>query len=91
MTKPLKNWWGRLLFQDSGIVPSKRLLIGYAIFSICLIVLGRVTDIAWSFIFLLNMSVILASFIDLFFIPRKRMIGMKRVLPGVRKRYQLQS
>lgn len=79
MTKSLKNLWGRFLFQDRGVLPTKRLLILVLIVSLCLLV-GSAWEISWLYIFFVNLVVFLLSLIDLFFSPNKKELSFKRVI-----------
>ncbi|MBO0995086.1 DUF58 domain-containing protein [Bacillus sp. SD088] len=79
MIKSSKSWWGRFLFQDKGILPSKRLLIVYGILSGVLL-LFSFWGISWRFVIGLNALVLLLSFIDLFFIPKRKQIHFNRIV-----------
>src|SRR5699024_11542242 len=80
LSKSSKSLWERLLFQDRGILPTRRLFIAFFVFS-CFIGLLSFFGIPWMVIFLLNMLFILGSLGDLFFSPRKRELAFKRTLP----------
>ncbi|GIN70211.1 membrane protein [Bacillus sp. J14TS2] len=79
MIKSSKSWWGRFLFQDKGILPSKRLLIVYGILSGVLL-LFSFWGISWRFAIGLNTFVLLLSLIDLFFSPKRKQIHFKRIV-----------
>lgn len=80
MTKLLKNLWGRFLFQDRGIVPTKRFLVFYLIISFAITLLTFV-GISWVAVFALNGMILLASIIDLFFTPRRKQLIFRRSMP----------
>ena len=78
MTKSLKNLWARFLFQDRGILPTKRLLFVFLLVSLML-------TAAWSFslaeILTIDGVFLLISLADLLFSPKKKELVFKRVLP----------
>ena len=80
MTKLLKSLWGRFLFQGRGILPTKRLLGAYLVLSIVFILLGSIFNLAWSSIIAMNIIVILASLLDLFYSPKKNQLSFRRVI-----------
>ncbi|WP_186578874.1 DUF58 domain-containing protein [Aquibacillus kalidii] len=80
MIKSLKNWWGRFLFRDSGILPTKRLLVSYLVLSVLLIIGSRIGATSWEVVFGANIVVIGISFLDLFLSPSKKEISIKRVI-----------
>lgn len=80
MTKSLKNLWARFLFQGRGILPTKRLLSAYLIFSLLVILLGSLLDITWSLIITLNVGVILVSLLDLIYSPKKSQLSFRRTI-----------
>lgn len=80
MTKSLKNLWARFLFQGRGILPTKRLLSAYLIFSLLVILLGSLLDITWSLIITLNVGVILVSLLDLIYSPKKSQLSFRRAI-----------
>ena len=80
MTKSLKNLWARFLFQGRGILPTKRLLSAYLIFSLLVILLGSLLDITWSLIITLNVGVILVSLLDLIYSPKKSKLSFRRTI-----------
>lgn len=79
MIKSSKSWWGRFLFQDKGILPSKRLLFVYGILSVVLL-LFSFWGISWTFVFGINTLILLFSFIDLFFTPKRKQIQFQRII-----------
>nr|WP_245542455.1 DUF58 domain-containing protein [Siminovitchia fordii] len=81
MTKSLKNLWARFLFRDRGILPTKRLLYVFLGISAFFILLGVLTDVSWTYIIMMNLIVLLASFLDLLFSPEKKDLDFKRILP----------
>ncbi|WP_042144134.1 DUF58 domain-containing protein [Paucisalibacillus sp. EB02] len=80
MTKLLRNLWGRFLFQDRGIVPTKKFLVFYLFISFTITLLTLV-GISWVAVFVLNAMILLVSFIDLFFTPKRSQLILKRSIP----------
>lgn len=80
MTKSLKNWWGRLLFQGRGILPTKRLLLYVVAFSLVLTLLGT-ANFSWSILIFGNGMLFLISLLDLFFSPKRKDITINRTIP----------
>lgn len=80
MTKSLKNLWARFLFQGRGILPTKRLLSAYLVFSLLVILLGSLLEITWSLIITLNVGVILVSLLDLIYSPKKSQLSFRRTI-----------
>lgn len=80
MTKSLKNLWARFLFQGRGILPTKRLLSAYLVFSLLVILLGSLLNLTWSLIITLNVSVILVSLLDLIYSPKKDHLSFRRTI-----------
>ena len=79
MTKSSKSLWARFLFQDRGILPSRKFLIIYLLLSVALLLLS-LTDISWVFLISVNVLFILVSFFDLFFLPKRSEIqAIRRV------------
>ncbi|WP_233711060.1 DUF58 domain-containing protein [Lederbergia citrisecunda] len=76
----MKNLWARFLFQGRGILPSKRLLIGFFIISLVLFVNSFAKLSIWPFI-VVNLFVFLASLVDLFFSPKRKELHFKRIIP----------
>lgn len=81
MTKLSKNWWGRFLFQDRGILPTKRLLILYAVLSLGLVIIGFFSAISWTAVLAVNLFLFLASLLDLTLSPKKDELAFNRELP----------
>ncbi|MBC5635502.1 DUF58 domain-containing protein [Ornithinibacillus sp. BX22] len=79
MTKLLKNLWARFLFQDRGIVPTRRFLVGYAILSL-IITLLTLVGLSWTTVILLNVFVLLASLLDLRFTPKRSQLKFRRLI-----------
>ncbi|MCJ7842006.1 DUF58 domain-containing protein [Lederbergia sp. NSJ-179] len=79
MIRSSKSWWGRFLFQDKGILPSKRLLMIFVLLSIVLW-LFSFWGIAWNFVIGINVLVLLLSLIDLFFSPKRKQIQFERTM-----------
>ncbi|CRK83200.1 DUF58 domain-containing protein [Neobacillus massiliamazoniensis] len=80
MTKSLKSLWGRFLFRDRGIIPTKRIMLVFGLLSLTLLV-GAVRGISWGFILTINGLVFLVSLIDLLFSPKKNQLSFNRILP----------
>ncbi len=80
MTKSSMNLWGRFLFRDRGILPTKKLLILLIILSISLII-TTIWGASWWFILATNIVVFLLSLLDLFFSPKKDELKIKRIMP----------
>ncbi|HAM80832.1 DUF58 domain-containing protein [Ornithinibacillus bavariensis] len=81
MTKLLKSLSARFLFLDRGIVPTKRLLIGYISISIC-ITLFTFIGFSWLQVFMINGLILLASLLDLRSIPKRSDIQVTRSIPA---------
>ncbi|WP_047983927.1 DUF58 domain-containing protein [Ornithinibacillus californiensis] len=79
MTKLLKSLWARFLFQDRGIVPTKKFLIGYLLVSLAITMLTFV-GITWTSVFVLNGSILVVSLIDLLFTPKRSQLQVKRTM-----------
>lgn len=79
MTKSLKNLWARFLFRDKGILPTKRLLGIYPIFSFLLTV-GTFWGLSWSAIILGNIAFLFISLADLFYSPNKNDLSLNRTI-----------
>lgn len=91
MTKSSKSLWGRFLFQDRGIVPTKRLLLVFLILSIALTV-GTVWGISWIYVISVHIFVFIVSLGDLLFSPKKNQLFFKRTVMAEMERgiaYQL--
>ncbi|MGJ7910073.1 DUF58 domain-containing protein [Neobacillus sp. LXY-1] len=85
MTKSSKRLWGRFLFQDRGIVPSKRLLLIFVLLTIALLA-GTRWGLSWSYIIAVDVVVFLISLFDLLLSPRKKQLFFKRSLPAEMER-----
>lgn len=85
MSRSSKRLWGRLLFQDKGILPSRRLLIVYLLLSLVLLLLSF-AGVSWVFLISVNVLFILASFLDLFFVPGRKDIQVRRDISGETER-----
>ncbi|WP_235846855.1 DUF58 domain-containing protein [Neobacillus soli] len=79
MTKSLKNWWDRFLFRDSGVLPTKRLMLIFIILSLMLLI-GTAWDISWGSLITINIGVFFLSLLDLQFSPKKKQLSFKRTL-----------
>ncbi|MEH7502634.1 DUF58 domain-containing protein [Neobacillus drentensis] len=77
MTKLLKSWWARFLFQDKGVLPTKRLLLVFLLLSLVL-GLSTVLEISWGFVITANIVVLFISLIDLFISPSKKQLFFQR-------------
>lgn len=80
MIKSLKNLWGRLLFQGRGILPTKRLLICFIIFSTALTLLAAF-GLNWTVLIIGNCLFVFASLFDLLLSPKKQALTINRSLP----------
>ncbi|MBP2239824.1 uncharacterized protein (DUF58 family) [Cytobacillus eiseniae] len=80
MTKLLKSLWGRFLFQDSGILPTKRLLFIFVLLSF-IFFLSSFWGISWESIIAVNLLVLIVSLFDLFFTPKKKELSFRRYMP----------
>lgn len=80
MTKSLKNLSGRFRFRDRGVLPSGRLLIAFALFSVSLTFLFTLWGIAWRWVFIINALFLAASLLDLFFLPTKKQLTPVRTI-----------
>ncbi len=81
LTKSLKSLWARFLFQDRGILPTKRLLFVFLGISAFFVLLGVLTNVSWTYIIMMNVIVFLASFLDLFFSPGRKDLNFQRFMP----------
>lgn len=88
MTKSLKSLWARFLFQDRGILPSRRLLILFLAFS-CGVILLSLFGISWTWVFVVDGLFFFLSLLDLFLSPRKSQLTFKRTLPEELERGQV--
>ncbi|MEH7075957.1 DUF58 domain-containing protein [Neobacillus drentensis] len=81
MTKLLKSLWARFLFQDRGILPTKRLML---VFVLLTIVLGisTVWGISWGSVLFVNLLIFIASWLDLLFSPSKKQLTFQRTISG---------
>ncbi|KUP08284.1 hypothetical protein Q75_03070 [Bacillus coahuilensis p1.1.43] len=77
MTKSFKKLWGRLLFQDRGIVPTGKFWMVYILFSLLLVGLA-LTGSSYSFLFLLNGLILGFSLVDLLLSPNPSEIEIER-------------
>ncbi|TXC90302.1 DUF58 domain-containing protein [Metabacillus litoralis] len=85
MIKLLKNLWGRLLFRDKGILPTKKLLAFFLIISSGLLLLS-IWEVSWVVLILINLFFLLLSLIDLAFIPATKQIIVERRIPDEMER-----
>ncbi|MFD1360632.1 DUF58 domain-containing protein [Lentibacillus salinarum] len=79
--KSLKNLWERLLFRDRGILPAKRLLVLFVVFSIGMVAIVWVISLSWIWIFSINGILLLISLLDLRLSPKKSDLTIKRRSP----------
>ncbi|MFS0673298.1 DUF58 domain-containing protein [Ornithinibacillus sp. 179-J 7C1 HS] len=77
MTKLLKNLWDRFLFQDRGIVPTRKFLIGYAVISL-MVTLLTLGGSSWISVILINIVFLLISLVDVLFTPKRSQLVFKR-------------
>ena len=80
MTKSLKSLWARFLFQDRGILPTKRLLFVYLIISLVFMI-GTIIGLSWAYVITFNILVLGISLLDLFLSPSKQELTFNRALP----------
>ncbi|HEX7066295.1 MAG TPA: DUF58 domain-containing protein, partial [Bacillales bacterium] len=80
MTKSLRNLWARFLFQDRGILPSRRLLTLFLAFS-CGLVLLSFFGLPWRWLFIADGFFIASSLLDLLVSPRKKQLDYTRTIP----------
>jgi len=80
LTRSSKSLWARLLFLDRGILPSRRFLIIYLLLSAALLILSF-TEVSWVLLISVNVLFILASFLDLFFVPGRKELQAARHFP----------
>ncbi|WML39873.1 DUF58 domain-containing protein [Neobacillus sp. OS1-2] len=79
MTKSLKSLWARFLFQDSGILPTKRLILLFLILTVALLI-GTGWGISWGYVILSNIVVLIVSLLDLLFSPKKGQLSFQRTM-----------
>ncbi|WP_164668686.1 DUF58 domain-containing protein [Virgibacillus doumboii] len=79
--KSLKNLWERLLFRDRGILPAKRLLVLFLIFSIGVTVLAAFSSVSWTWLFVMNGLLFFISLLDLLLSPKRKDLSLKREIP----------
>lgn len=85
MTRSSTNLWGRLLFQDSGILPTKRLLFIITALSAVLII-TTFWGVPWPIVFAINGLTILISLLDVFLLPKEEQISLHRSAPDEMER-----
>ncbi|MGG3467045.1 DUF58 domain-containing protein [Neobacillus pocheonensis] len=86
MTKSLKNLWARFLFQDRGILPTKRLLLLFLILSFVLIGVSSWTSMTWTYVIIVNIFLFIVSLLDLLSSPKKNQLYFKRILSSEMER-----
>lgn len=86
MKESWKNLWGRLLFLDRGILPSRRLLVGLFVFSIGMGLLFSFSGMSWVGVFIANGFFLLVSFSDLLLSPKKSEFTFRRYVPDEMER-----
>ncbi|MFZ7945851.1 DUF58 domain-containing protein [Neobacillus sp. 19] len=79
MTKSLKSLWARFLFQDRGILPTKRLILLYLVLSLAFII-ATVWGMSWAYIITINILVFFVSLVDLLFSPKKSQLTFQRTM-----------
>ncbi|WP_010530893.1 DUF58 domain-containing protein [Lentibacillus jeotgali] len=84
--KSLKSLWDRLLFRDRGILPGKRLLALFLIFSIGITVMAAFSNVSWIWLFVMNGLLLLISLLDLWLSPKKKDLSFKRKIPDALER-----
>ncbi|MFJ7726339.1 DUF58 domain-containing protein [Neobacillus sp. NPDC097160] len=80
MTKSLKSLWARFLFQDRGILPTKRLLLLFLVLSFALLI-GTGRGLTWGYVITINVLVFFISFVDLLFSPKENQLTFQRIIP----------
>jgi uncharacterized protein (DUF58 family) len=78
--------WGRFLFRDKGVLPTKKLVQLYALLSLGFIIASFFVAISWPVIFLLNGFFVLFTLVDLLFSPNKDELKVTRILPSEMER-----
>lgn len=79
MTKLLKSWWARFLFQDKGVLPTKRFLLVFLLLSLVL-GLSTLLKISWGFVITANIFILCISLLDLLFSPSKKQLYFQRLM-----------
>ncbi|MFF2445739.1 DUF58 domain-containing protein [Neobacillus sp. NPDC058068] len=82
MTRSLKNLWGRFLFQDRGVLPTKRFMMVVIVLSLGLVIGTAFREVPWGFVITVNLIVFFVSLGDLLFSPKKKELSFKRFLPS---------
>lgn len=87
MTTSLRRLWARFLFQDRGIVPTKRLIYLISGLGLILFVISffRFDLIIFASVIV---SVVLLSMLDLLRSPNRKELAIRRVIPEQVERYQ---
>ncbi|MBM7542085.1 DUF58 domain-containing protein [Amphibacillus cookii] len=85
--KLLQRLWARLLFQDRGVIPTKRLIYLIAFASVILICLSYFFFDLWLFGSWL-IGLMLVSLVDLTFSPRRGQLALRRECPDEIERHQ---
>lgn len=75
------NLLDRFLFRDRGIIPTKRFLLLVGVLSILLLIGAAFFHMTWTFIFGINLVVMMLSLVDLFYTARKKELIVKRYIP----------
>lgn len=87
MIKLSKTLWPRHLFRDKGIIPTPK-LIGFVLSFIVPISLASYWSLGWIAFLGLNSSLILASLLDLWLLPRKNQFTCIRLMKADLERGQ---
>ncbi|MCM3115674.1 DUF58 domain-containing protein [Neobacillus sp. MER 74] len=87
MTKLLKSWWARFLFQDRGVIPTKRIVLVFLFLSIALGI-STIWGISRSLVIAANLILFMASLFDLFLSPSKKHLSFQRIVTGEFERGQ---
>ena len=87
MTTSLRRLWARFLFQDRGIVPTKRLIYLISGLGLILFVISffRFDLIIFASVIV---SVVLLSMLDLLRSPNRKELAIRRVIPEQVERHQ---
>ncbi|MFB1050950.1 DUF58 domain-containing protein [Paraliobacillus sp. JSM ZJ581] len=75
-----KNWWGRLLFQDRGVLPTAKLLVILAIIGFILTVLA-INHFLIHHVLIMTAILISISLIDLLLSPKRSLLEAHRSIP----------
>lgn len=83
----MKSWWARFLFQDRGVIPTKRIVLVFLFLSIALGI-STIWGISRSLVIAANLILFMASLFDLFLSPSKKHLSFQRIVTGEFERGQ---